>query len=82
MLAAQGGRCLEVKDVIQTELQREVRAGDVNLGVIFPEVMDEAVGEKMKHCFFLRTCRAEACPLPAQRRGEEPAAGGLIGHGY
>lgn len=73
-------RCLEVKNVIQTELWREIRAGDVNLGVIFLEVMDGAVDEKTKHCFLLQTCREDSFPLPAQRKGEEPAAGGLISH--
>lgn len=71
-------RCLEVKNVIQTEPRREIRAGDVNLGVVFREVMDEAMDETTKHCFFLRTCREESFPLPAQRKGEQPAAGGLI----
>lgn len=32
--------------MIQTELQGDIRIGDVNLGVIFLEVMDEAVVKK------------------------------------
>lgn len=40
--------------MIQTGLQREVRAGGVNLGVIFLEVIDEASKGKSNSWFLLR----------------------------
>lgn len=65
--------------MVQTELRREIRVRDVNLGVIFLQVMDEATGEKTKH-YFLQVRRKNLSHFLRREKRRSLQQGGLIGH--
>lgn len=71
------------KEYDSNRAPEKIRAGDVNLGIIFLEVMDEDAGEQNMHCFFLQTCREYSLHfLPEQSGGACCSGVSLVIHSY